>query len=82
MYYKTKNFGPKCKTRVSASNSSFGSNAKMSQFATNIFLTFYQFSGSLSLTIKCLEFVVSTGYQNYKSLDFLHFEVDDENNVK
>ena len=52
MIMKHKNFGPECKTRVSASISSFGSKAKMSRFAPNIFWTFYQFSGSLSLTIE------------------------------
>ena len=49
---KHKNFGPDCKTRVFASNSSFGSKVKISLFAPNIFWAFYQFSGSLSLTFE------------------------------
>ena len=49
---KHKHFEPECKMRVSASNSSFGSKAKMSRFSPNIFWTFYQFSSSLSITIE------------------------------
>ena len=51
-YPAAKNFGTECKTRFSASNSSFGSKAKMSRFASNSFCTLYQFSGSLSITIE------------------------------
>ena len=36
----------------------FWSKAKMSWFAPNIFLTLYQFSGSISLTIKCSKKIV------------------------
>ena len=41
----------KNKLRVSVSNSSFGSEAKMNWFVPHIFWIFYQFSGSLSLTL-------------------------------
>ena len=46
------NFGPECKTRISAARFSFGSKAKKSRFAPNIFPTFYQFSGRFSLTLQ------------------------------
>ena len=46
------NFGPECKTRVSAARFSFGSKVKKSRFAPNIFPTFYQFSGRFSLTLQ------------------------------
>ena len=63
-------FGPECKTRVSAAQSSFGSKAKMSVFSPNIFPTFYQFPGRFSLTlqhIKNLEvrFSVSANYHRF-----------------
>ena len=54
---KHKNFGPECKTLVSASNSTFGSKAKMSQFAPNIFSTFNQFSGRLPYTIQHIKYL-------------------------
>ena len=48
--------------RVSAANFSFGSKAKMSQIAPNIFQTFYQISSRLSLT-----------FQHIKNLDDTFF---------
>ena len=64
------NFGPECKTRISAAHLSFGSKAKMSIFSPNIFPTFYQFPGRFSLTlqhIKNLEvrFSVSANYHRF-----------------
>ena len=52
------NFGSDWKTKVSAAEFSFGSKAKMSQIAPNIFQTFYQISSRLSLT-----------FQHIKNLD-------------
>ena len=70
---KHMNFGPECKTRVSAANSSFWSKVKISQIAPNIFPTFYQFPGRFSLTlqhIKNLEspFSVSANYHRFRLL--------------
>ena len=70
---KRMNFGPECKTRVSAANSSFWSKVKISQIAPNIFPTFYQFPGRFSLAlqhIKNLEspFSVSANYYRFRFL--------------
>ena len=56
------NLWPNCKTRVLVSISSFGSKAKMSQIAPNIFQTFYQICSRLSLT-----------YHHMKNLDGTFF---------
>ena len=82
---KHMNFWPDCKTRVSVSISSFGSKAKMSPFAPNIFSTFYQISGSLPYTVQYMKnlegrFSVSARYGPFwlltwskmKNFDFFH----------
>ena len=61
------NFWTQSKTRVSVTDSSFGSKAKKWQFSPNFFTTFYQLLGRFSLTlqhIKNLEycFSVSANY--------------------
>ena len=56
------NFWTQSKTRVSVTDSSFGSKAKKWQFSPNFFTTFYQLLGRFSLTlqhIKNLEYCFS-----------------------
>ena len=67
------NFGPECKTRVSAANSSFWSKVKISQISPNIFPTFYQFPGRFSLTLQHIKnldrpFSVSANYHRFRLL--------------
>ena len=69
------NFGPDCKTRVSAAQSSFGSMAKMSVISPNIFPTFYQFPGRFSLTLQHIKKFGGTFFRFGKLSQVLTFDM-------